>query len=210
MSIEFKEVPISVMSISRRKLLYGIGINDATYNISQIVENKPIKCPYYVAWASMIKRCYDKKFHTKRPTYKGCVVCTEWHSFITFKSWMEQQDWKDKVLDKDILHRGNKKYSPTTCIFVSLQLNALLLNSAASRGKYLLGVSYKKELGKFVARFFKENKEVYIGLYITEIEAHEAYCKAKAKYIIEVANQQTDVRIKSALLLRASKIHLQE
>ena len=73
----------------------------------------------YVAWQNMLQRCYDPKYHVKRPTYIGCSVCAEWHNFQNFAKWMSKQNCEGKQLDKDIKVEGNKVYSPETCMFVT-------------------------------------------------------------------------------------------
>jgi len=211
MSNDFEEIPASKSSISKRKLVYGVGTNDAKYIISrQNSLNKKCICPYYRVWVTMLQRCYDSKSHVYNPTYIGCTICTEWLVFSNFKHWMEAQDWQNKELDKDLLHKGNKLYSPETCVFTSQEINKLINNHNSQRGDYMLGVQLNLRGKLFKARCRLGGKQKYLGSFTLESEAHEAYCKAKATYIIKVANQQTDVRIKSALLLRASEIHLQE
>jgi len=211
MSNDFEEIPASKSSISKRKLVYGVGTNDAKYIISrQNSLNKKCICPYYRVWVTMLQRCYDPKRHVYNPTYLDCTVCTEWLIFSNFKNWMEQRDWEGNELDKDLLHKGNKQYSSETCVFISQEINKLINNHSSQRGDYMLGVQRNLRGKPFKARCRLGGKQKYLGSFTLESEAHEAYCKVKSKYITEIANQQTDVRIKSALLLRASEIHLQE
>lgn len=73
----------------------------------------------YSTWSSMITRCYNKNNQTRQPTYIGCSVCEEWHNFQNFAKWMNEMDYEGKQLDKDIKIKGNKVYSPNTCMFVS-------------------------------------------------------------------------------------------
>lgn len=82
----------------------------------------------YVAWCGMFERSYCPKFQAKRPTYIGCSVCEEWHCFQDFGNWFElnhPNDGKDYHLDKDIKVKGNKVYSPDTCLFVSNSDNSI-------------------------------------------------------------------------------------
>ena len=121
----FEEIPATQKSIDNRKLVYGVGINDADYQVNPTIDGSRVMCPAYSAWHSMIERCYSEKYHDKKPTYKECYVCDEWLYFLKFKSWMEKQDYKGKELDKDILIQGNKVYSPETRIFVDKTINVL-------------------------------------------------------------------------------------
>lgn len=72
------------------RLLCGVGINDADYDVTlhDAETGKKIiwSCPYWEKWRSMIKRCYSKNYSIRNPTYKGCSVCKEWHLFSNFKS----------------------------------------------------------------------------------------------------------------------------
>ena len=45
-------------------------------------------------------------------------------------------------LDKDLLSKGNKVYSESTCVFIPKDINLLLTKSTASRGEHLIGVHW--------------------------------------------------------------------
>lgn len=86
----------------------------------------------YQAWKSMIERCYCSKFHELQPKYKDCTVCDEWHNYQNFAKWFEENYPKDGNgynLDKDIKIRGNRIYSPYTCLFVSRTENSVHANA---------------------------------------------------------------------------------
>ena len=72
----------------------------------------------YSVWHDMLGRCYNKKYQEKKPTYIGCTVCEEWHNFQNFAKWYEENYYEvnneEMALDKDILIKGNKIYSPQT------------------------------------------------------------------------------------------------
>lgn len=184
----------------KTKLVYGIGVNDADYCINPTIDGKQVRCKYYQTWRGMLERCYDSKYQTKEPTYTGCTVCEEWLTFSNFKKWMETQDWVGKCLDKDILIQGNKIYSPDTCIFVSSSINNLFTKSDAARGKYKIGVSFKKENDKFLAQCNINGKPKYLGLFLTEEEAYKTYKIFKTAHIRTLALEQTDERLKQAML----------
>jgi len=94
-----------------KRLVHDVGVNDSCYGDA-------LRCPFYSTWVSMLKRCYSKIYQEKNRAYIECAVFNEWLVFSVFKSWMEEQNWKENELDKDILFNGNKIYSPETCIFV--------------------------------------------------------------------------------------------
>lgn len=198
--------------MKRNKLVYGVGINDADYAVKKFEcwyehdkrKNKQIwVCPFYEKWKNMLRRCYCSKYQETKPTYKGCSVCQEWLTFTNFKVWMEQQDYEGKQLDKDILLPGNKVYSPETCIFVEAKVNSFLVECNASRGQYMIGVSWFKPRQKFVSYCNDgSGKCKHLGYFNTELEAHKAWLKCKLEVAYQLAADQTDSRIAKALIER--------
>ncbi len=144
------------------KLVCGIGINDLGYRVhvreyvtkdgGKRIRKTVFLCKYYVAWESMLKRCYSEKYLESHPSYVGTSVCSEWLYASAFKKWMEQQDWHGKCLDKDIIVPGSRLYSPGTCAFVSASTNTFVTASDASRGKYPIGVNLYKRTGEYRAQ----------------------------------------------------------
>lgn len=78
---------------------------------------------YYI-WNSMIGRCYSSDAPKRYPSYVGCTVCAEWHSFQVFGDWFVINHKEGLQIDKDIKFSGNRVYSPDTCIFVKAQENS--------------------------------------------------------------------------------------
>ena len=183
----------------RHRTVEGVGINDATYPVGKG------KCPYYQVWLSMLQRCYSARCQKNWPNYIGCSVVEDWHLFSKFKSWMEVQDWQNKVLDKDILVPGNKIYGPHACIFVSQSINTLLNNQPNKQGKYSTGVQEYRP-GKYRASFRKNKIHQHIGVFDCPNEAAIAYKNAKADWVMEVAAEQSDLRLKNALYAAAKSI----
>ena len=198
------------------KLVFGVGVNDLGYR-TQVYEwvtesgGKRIrkivfKCEYYVVWKSMLARCYSKKFLESNQSYIGTVVCSEWLYASEFKKWMEQKDWHGKSLDKDIIVRGNKLYSPDTCAFVLPATNSFVIASDAIRGDYPIGVSLYKRTGKYHAQCknpFTEKPE-HLGYFLTPEDAHEAWRKRKHDLAQLVAAKESDPRVVEALKKRYS------
>ncbi len=202
---EFKRIPADAGSLSRRKTIYGVGHNDASYLTSIKVEGHTSKlmCPYYKVWHGMLRRCYSDKFLLKRPTYKDCTVSEEWLYFSAFLEWMEAQPWKGNQLDKDIILPGNKHYSPETCCFISNRLNSLLTRPSTCSGKYPNGVIPNNTSDMFTAKccgMEGKGKTRYIGSYATVGEAYEAHVNAKVKIAKALAEEQTDPRVKQGIL----------
>lgn len=212
MNNEFIEVPANKKSLTMRKLVFDLATNDATYQVQPTINGKQVICPYYKVWKQMLCRCYYKPYQENQPTYIKCSVCKEWLIFSKFKEWMIVQDWKGKELDKDILVSENNIYSPDTCCFVSKKINGLLHKNVHRRNGLPIGVyivdGYKHPYS--VCCRTLESKTINLGRYSTEQEAHEVYCTYKANLIKKIAYEQTDVRIKNALITRANTIHLVE
>ena len=92
-------------------------------------------------------------------------------------------------LDKDLLHKGNKIYSPETCVFVPQRINTLICNRALDRGNYPIGVTFKKGLNKYNARCNVNNERIDLGVFLTEIEAFNTYKHFKESLIKEMADK---------------------
>jgi hypothetical protein len=198
------------------KLVYGVGINDLPYraqawewvteNGGKKIRKTVFQCKYYTVWRDMLKRCYSKKYLESKPSYIGTSVCSEWLYATAFKKWMEQQDWHDKCLDKDIIAPGSKLYSPETCAFVLQATNNFVTARDASRGDYPIGVNLCKPTGKYRAKcgnHFTGERES-LGYYSTPEDAHEAWRKCKHDLAQLVAAPESDPRIVAALKKRYS------
>ena len=198
------------------KLVYGVGINDLPYraqawewvtkNGGKRILKSVFRCRYYEVWKHMLERCYSKKFLERNPSYIGTSVCSEWLYATAFKKWMEQQDWRGKSLDKDIIVPRNRLYSPETCAFVLPATNLFVIASDASRGDCPIGVYLFKRTGKYCAQCgnpFTRKRES-LGLFSTPEEAHEAWRKCKHELAQLVAATESDPRIVAALKKRYS------
>lgn len=181
------------------KLTYGVGISDDPSVVGGV------KCPYRQRWSDMLKRCYSEKYHKDKPSYVDCFVCPEWLTFSNFKAWMEKQDWEGNVLDKDILFEGNKEYRPDCCVFVTHDVNQFI-NKGGKRNGLMLGVTWLPDKNRYLAQVGRAKQQSgYIGLFQTELSAHNAYLSKKSELAIELASKQTDKRIADALIKRYCK-----
>jgi hypothetical protein len=163
--------------------VFGVGfIGIGKYNS---VNNK-----IYPKWYGMIERGYCKKYKEDHLTYKDVTVCEEWYNFQNFAKWFED-NWKPHMegwhLDKDILVKGNKVYSPETCCFVPQEINSLLTKSNKLRGELPIGVGKYKN--KYKAYFSINKKGYYLGIFDTAEEAFQAYKTAKEVWIKQVADK---------------------
>lgn len=123
--------------------LYNVGINGNKYPSRK----NGCKVKEYNAWTNILTRCYDKKYKEKNPTYIDSVFCKKWLLFENFYEWMHQQKNFDKWLngekwavDKDILVKGNKIYSPETSCLVPPNVNLLFTKCDKARSDLPIGV----------------------------------------------------------------------
>ncbi len=183
--------------------VFGIGVVGNKYPIT--VDG--VKTKEYNLWCSMLTRCYSDTCKKKNPTYEGCKVSDNFKSYEYFYEWCNEQigfGADGFELDKDLLIKGNKVYNENTCVFIPSEINSLLTKCTASRGEYLIGVSWHKTRKAFVATVSKrKGKREHLGYFKTEIEAFNAYKEAKETFVKEKAEKwklQIDERAYKALM----------
>ena len=176
-----KNYPANKSSISKRKPVFCIGVNNAHYMTTPTVNGVILWDPAYIAWVNMLKRAYNQKYHVTNPTYVGVTVCSEWHYFSAFRQWWLYNYRDDGQLDKDLLVVGNKEYGPDVCIYIPSMLNSFTADCGASRGEFPIGVSFCKQTGKFQSNCNNPitGKKHKLGRFNTPEEAHEAWLKCK-------------------------------
>lgn len=193
-----------VYSRAKRKLVQGIGVNDADYAIHHTINGKRIECPFYRCWMSMLSRCTEK-LQSRLPTYAGCKVCDEWRSFMAFRSWMQQQEWEGRELDKDMIGNG-KLYSPENCVFVPSVLNRLFIDAGTARGEFPIGVSWDKKSAKFRAFISVDSKYKHLGLFTSADKAHYAWLKAKLDIAQTYLDDEQNPRVRYAIQCGIAKL----
>lgn len=166
----------------------------------------------YSAWSNMLTRCYNPKYHQIRKTYMSCSVCKEWLNFQNFAEWYYQQ-YIDKgwVLDKDIIQKGNKIYSPDTCCLVPVEINSLFTKANCKRNKdFPIGVHLSKFIKNGIVYQYivatcsdGTGKNKHLGVFDNIDEAFCAYKHYKESLIKVVANKYKeliDPRLYQAML----------
>lgn len=181
--------------------VYGVGRKGAKYPAK--IDGKMTK--EYDAWTGMLRRCYNDKWKIKEPNYIGVICCDEWLLYENFYEWLHSQENFEKwlngtrwVVDKDIIHKGNKIYSPENCCLVSHDVNTLFAKRDRDRGNYPIGVCYNKLLDKYNAKLsmniaYGRRYERQLGSYPTPEDAfYLGYKPAKEAYIKQVAQEEYD------------------
>ena len=203
----YKEFKNGKIKCPYERRIYGVGyLGEGKYKVSENGKNTRV----YRTWKSMLQRCYDEKFHERQPTYIGCKVCEEWLNYQNFAEWYYNNYYtvKNEVmcLDKDILVKHNKIYSPETCVFVPNTINLLFIKRQNDRGNSVIGTTpknskYQANCNMINPKTGKSKKE-YLGVYGTQEKGFEVYKYYKEKNIKVVADyykEQIPVKLYNAL-----------
>lgn len=135
---------------------------------------------------NMHTRCTNSKYHKTSPQYKDCKICPEWQEDKnTFYEWVRQNYYtipgEQIDLDKDILAKGNKIYSPDTCIFAPHSIN-LLFESLTRKP------IYKRKSKTYKMDINIDNQNITLGYFDTEEKAKKEYIKHKMSQILTKAD----------------------
>ena len=169
-----------------RNLVCGVGFNDGKYPTKK--DGKFLL--EYDTWKGILRRCYSETMKIVRPTYIPCTVSENFKSYSYFYEWCHRQVGFGVAgfeIDKDILKKGNKEYSETTCSFVPFQINSLFTKTNKSRGGLPIGVC--KIGGSFRAACKKNSIKVVIGQFKNSLDAFFAYKDFKETHIKEMAEK---------------------
>ncbi len=141
----------------------------------------------YRKWIKMMWRCRDNN----HLMYADCYVCDAWHDFQTFSKWFYEhynpetmQRWH---LDKDLLVKGNKVYSPETCCLLPHCINNIF-KITGTENKVLPGVFKVKITGRYYANY----RDTHLGSFKKEEDAFLIYKSEKEKYIKYQAEEWKD------------------
>jgi len=168
------------------KTIYGVGyLGEGKYK--KFIDN--IATKYYVTWYSMLKRVYSD--HIRNPSYLDCIICEEWHNFQNFCKWYDENYYEieghEMHIDKDILIKNNKVYSPETCVFVPQHINNLFVKHNRQRGEYPIGVN--KNCNKYISSCNENSCQKILGSFSTPELAFNAYKEYKEDIIKRTADK---------------------
>lgn len=172
--------------------IYNVGVIGDKYSTRNSMKN--IK--EYQCWYDMLFRVYgNKREDSTSLRYKKCVVCNEWLYYPNFYEWLHSQENFDKwlngvkwCLDKDIIVKDNKIYSPNNCCLVPTNVNTLFVKKNKNRGKLPIGVTYNHQ--NFMSIYSNPitgNTKEYIGTFNTPEEAFYSYKQHKEDLIKQIA-----------------------
>ena len=177
--------------------VFGVGVTGNKYPTRENGEHTK----EYISWIGMLRRCCNEKYKEKNTTYADVQCCDEWLLFENFYEWLHSQDnfekWynNDKwALDKDIVCKGNKIYSPETCCLIPNNVNVLFTKRDNVRGNYPIGVCYHKKINMYQAYCHKNGEQIYLGYFDTPEKAFNAYKKYKEDLVKQIAQEEFDKR----------------
>ena len=152
-------------------------------------------------WSGLCARCRVDGIHqTRNPTYIG--VTNGFKDFQEFAEWCQTQygymnkegNGKFWSLDKDLKIFGNKEYTSTACIFVPSRINGILINKAAKRGNWPVGVSWSKRELKFQSTCSQgKSRNKNLGIFSCPLEAHKAWQRYKMQYIRKICVDDKEI-----------------
>lgn len=156
---------------------------------------------WYNYWRAMIERVYRKNHFAER-WYEDINVCEDWHNYQNFAQWCIGNFYEilghKMNLDKDILFKGNKLYSPETCVFVPSFINMLFVMCENVRGDLPIGVYWHERDQEYRAQCSYidsetgKRKNKWLGGHDNSISAFNAYKTFKENHIRHLANYYKD------------------
>lgn len=167
------------------KKIHGVGyLGEGKY----YTDKTELEFKTYCAWRKMLERCYSEKFRHLNIAYIGCTVCKEWHCYQTFAEWYitnyNEVGTERMHIDKDILIKDNKIYSPETCIIVPQRINMIFMTKTRVNDA---------DLPNAICRCVNGFKAAYngksLGVYKTLEEAIEKHDSVKRIHIRKVAEE---------------------
>lgn len=173
--------------------IFGVGYLGS----GKFSEVKDVSKTYaYKIWRHMLERCFSKG-HEK--AYSDCTVCNEWLCFNNFATWCHNQhgfntldeDGNRLHLDKDFKKKGNRVYSPETCIFIPKKINQAIVNRRQHRGGSAIGV-VKTKYGKFHSQILINGVREHGKSYDNMEDAFDEYKQKKEKYLKDLANEHSE------------------
>lgn len=162
-NVNYNNLKTGRLSNPNHRTINGIGyIGVGTYNSTH---------KSYPVWAGVVRRL-------KKDNY----VCEEWKCFQNFAEWyankFKNEYMKGWRLDKDILVKDNKIYSPETCCLIPPNLVKIFKNSDKTKEKSSTGVK-TRDSKNYTVVIRVDKISTYFTGFKTDEEAHEKYKSLK-------------------------------
>lgn len=162
----------------KKKVLFDIGVNDLLFESHTQA---------YKIWKHLLMRCYDKKFQGKHRSYMDCQMSDDWLKFSSFKYWFDSHYVEGWDIDKDVILKGNKLYSASTCCFLPHEINGTLAKSDKKRGECPIGVT--KHGHGYRAYCVENGVRINLGTFKDKNTAFLAYKNEKERYLKILADK---------------------
>nr|DAG70217.1 MAG TPA: hypothetical protein [Caudoviricetes sp.] len=163
---------------------------------------------FYSKWYGLLDRVYGRQDINKYyASYKGCTICNRWLNFSNFvddmlNMWYECDD--DLNIDKDIKIKGNKIYSPETCLLVPAKINKTFIGilgcDKQGEDKHYKGIHWDNNKKRWVVKPIgrskgcDESKRTGVHKeFKTQEEAWKYYREIKNEHIYKTINEYKDV-----------------
>lgn len=169
--------------------VYGVGYLGAGKYVCRNKTPDGMRTPEYACWESMMKRVYNPQDEVNAIIYQGCTVCEEWHNFQNFAEWCQTQVSFGKQgfhLDKDILVKGNREYSPSSCRFVPKHINSAVTGMKIFNTSGFAGVE-ESSTGNYSSSITMNSVGIHLGTFDTKEKAYLLYKNIKEAYIRSLA-----------------------
>lgn len=179
-------------SMSKRKPVFGLGINDADYVVTG--------CPYYKKWTNMLMRCYCKTYLYKNHSYAGSSVCEEWLRFTSFRDWLVSNNYNlEDEIDKDILSSFGKVYSPDTCCLIPKTVNSFICKISKT-GDLPKGVHYCNRDNIYVSQIRDKGKKIRLGSFDCPEIAHVVWLNKKLELALPLSLEIQNTKVRDKFL----------
>lgn len=176
------------------KTVFGVGYFGVGPHLARYPGRGGACTKEYNTWNSMMMRCYgSNRDASMLRNYGDCIVCDEWHNYQTFADWCQTQPemlCEGSSLDKDILVKGNREYSPENCCFVPSAINTAVTSAKHTNTTGSAGVWNQN--GSFVAEITLCGEGFAIGSFDTLDKAAYMRKSIKEAYIRGLAYVHKD------------------
>lgn len=136
----------------------------------------------YRIYHSMKQRCNNpNSAHYEYYGGRGIKVCSEWQDdFQTFYDWAMSHGYSDDLSIDRIDVNGN--YEPSNCRWATKTTQSFNRKKGKDNHSGVVGVSLRKDTGKYQAYISKAGKRYMLGNFDTLKEAVEARQKAEKEH----------------------------
>ena len=161
----------------------------------------------------MRNRCTEgSRNQETNPSYSGCNMFADWYDYDVFHKWAISNEFHDYIcrngfyyqLDKDLINKGNKTYSPWNCEFIPKEINGFLTKREKCRGSNPLGVNtFSKGVFRAVVSNPFTKKSEHLGLFSNPFDAFQVYKEKKelfAKMFCDLYKGRLSEKVESALI----------